>query len=183
MRLIAPLTALLIATPALAEPPAWTVVPASSKITFGGTHAGTAFTGSFGQWNAAIRFDPADLAHSRANVVIATGTGKTGDSFRDTALGQAEWFDPAHFPRATFVTRSITAAGPGRYVADGMLTIKGKAQPVKLPFTLRINGTTAVMAGSTTIDRLAFDMGAKSDPSAQWVSRPITLNLNVTARR
>lgn len=183
MRALPLLIALAPALPAAAEPPAWTVVPAQSRIGFAGTHAGTAFTGAFGQWTATIRFDPADLAHSSANVTIATASGKTGDTFRDTALGQDEWFDPAHFPRATFVTRTITAAGPGRYVADGVLTIKGKALPAKLPFQLQVNGTTARMTGRTSVDRIAYNMGAKSDPSAQWVSRPITLTLQVTAHR
>jgi len=177
------LVLLTLSVPAAAAPPAWTVIPAQSRVGFAGTHAGTAFTGSFGQWNAAIRFDPADLGHSSVTVQFATATAKTGDTFRDSALGQEEWFDPTHFPRATFATRTITAAGPNRYVADGVLTIKGKALPVKLPFQLQVNGAAARMEGSTTVDRIAFGLGAKSDPNAQWVSRPIKLTIQVAARR
>lgn len=166
-----------------AAPPAWTIVPAASSITFSGTHAGSPFSGKFGQWSAAIAFDPADLPHSSARVTIATGTGKTGDGFRDAALAEAEWFDPVHFPRATFATTKIAAAGPGRYLADGILTIKGKAIPVKLPFTLKINGATATMNGATVIDRLAFGMGAGADASGAWVSKQIKLTIALTARK
>lgn len=173
----------LAATAAAAAPPAWTVVPAKSRISFAGTHAGDAFTGTFGQWTAQIRFDPADLAHSSASVVIATASAKTGDSFRDTSLTGAEWFAPAEFPRATFATTRIAAAGPGRYVADGTITIKGKATPVKLPFALKIAGDTATMQGSTSVDRIALGMGAKSDPSGAWVSKAITLNIQLTATK
>jgi cytochrome b561 len=183
MRFVLPILAFAIAAPVMAAPPVWKVVPAASSITFSGTHAGSAFTGKFGQWAAQIAFDPADLAHSSARVVIATATGKTGDGLRDTSLSQEEWFDPAHFPRATFATTKIVAAGPGRYVADGVLTIKGKAVPVKLPFTLKIVGTTATMNGSVAVDRLAFGMGAQSDPQGAFVSKQIGLTIAVTAKK
>ena len=184
MRLaFAPIALLLAASPALAAPPAWNVVPAASSITFSGTHAGSAFSGKFGQWSAAIAFDPADLAHSSARVSIATATGKTGDGFRDAALEESEWFDPAKFPRATFTTTKISASGPGRYVADGVLTIKGKAVPVKLPFTLKIAGATATMNGTVVIDRLAFGMGATADATGAWVSKQIKLTIAVTAKK
>ena len=177
------LALMALATPAIAAPAAWTVVPAASSIGFSGSQAGTAFTGKFGQWTGQIAFDPADLAHSSARITILTASGKTGDGMKDTSLGQADWFDPEHFPRATFVTTKIAAAGPGRYVADGVLTIKGKAVPVKLPFTLAIAGNTATMKGATNVDRLAFGMGATSDPSGQWVSKQIGLTIAVTAKK
>ncbi|WP_404478489.1 YceI family protein [Novosphingobium sp. BL-52-GroH] len=185
MKFIPALAAVLpfLSVPALAAPPVWAPVAASSNIGFGGTYTGKGFTGRFSQWQAAIRFDPADLAHSSASVTISTASAATGDPFKDTTLTGGEWFDTARFPRATFVTKRITAAGPGRYVADGELTIKGKAIPVKLPFTLRITGNMAVMNGTTKVDRIAAGLGARSDPSGSWVGRPITLTIAVTARR
>lgn len=184
MRLVLPALALIIAaSPAMAAPAAWNVIPAASSISFTGSQAGTPFTGKFGQWNAQIAFDPADLPHSSARVTILTASGKIGDGMKDASLGQADWFDPEHFPRATFVTSKISAAGPGRYVADGVLTIKGKAVPVKLPFTLTIAGNNATMKGTTNVDRLAFGMGATSDPSGQWVSKQIALTIALTAKK
>jgi len=171
------------ATAVAAAPPAWNVVPAKSHIAFSGTHAGNAFTGTFGQWAAQIRFDPADLPHSSATVTIATASAKTGDTFRDTSLAGAEWFAPGQFPRATFTTTKITVAGPGRYVADGTITIKGKATPVRLPFVLKVAGATAMMQGSTTVDRTALGMGAKSDPAGAWVSKAIKLDIQLTATK
>ena len=173
----------LVAAPAFAAPATWAVQQGQSQVGFTGAHAGNKFTGQFGQWTAQIRFDPADLAHSAANVTIGTASAKTGDKFQESSLQEGEWFDPAHFPRATYVTKTITAAGPGRYVADGVLTLKGKALPVKLPFTLKIAGKTATMAGQTSIDRIAFGIGAKSDASGGWVTRQIGLTINLVAQR
>jgi polyisoprenoid-binding protein YceI len=175
--------ALVASTAAVAAPPGWAVVPAKSRIGFSGTHVGNKFNGTFGQFAATIRFDPADLPHSKATVVIATASARTGDKFQETSLAGAEWFDPATHPRATFTTNRITAAGPGRYVADGTLTIKGKAVPVKLPFTVNIAGNTATMQGSTTLDRVALNLGTTSDPNGSWVSKPIALTIQLTATR
>lgn len=177
------LLAALSSGAAVAAPATWVVQPGAGQIGFTGAQAGAPFKGSFGQWSAQVRFDPADLAHSAANVTIATASAKTGDKFQESSLAEAEWFDPAHFPRATFVTRSITAAGPGRYVADGVLTIKGKALPVRLPFTLKTTGNTATMSGQTSIDRVAYGIGAKADGSGQWVTRQIGLSINLVAQR
>lgn len=173
----------LLPAAATAAPPSWTVDKAKSRIGFSGTHAGNAFNGRFGQWTARIKFDPKDLAHSNANVVIATATAATGDNFQETSLKSEEWFDVGGFPTATFSTRRITAAGPGRYVAEGVLTIKNKPVPVRLPFTLKGSGNVLTMEGRTTVDRVALDIGAKSDASGQWVSKQIVITVSVTARR
>ncbi len=173
----------LAAAPAVAAPPKYVVVAQQSRIGFAGVHAGNNFNGSFGQWTADIRFDPKDLAHSQANVAIATRSASTGDNFRDTTLKTAEWFDVDKQPRASFVTRRITAGANGSYIAEGVLTIKGKSVPVRLPFTLKGNGATLQMQGRTTVDRVALGLGDKSDPKGEWVSKAITITVTVVARR
>lgn len=175
--------ALLAASPVLAAPPAWTVDSGKSSIGFSGKHAGEAFNGAFGRWTARIFFDPKDLAGSRASVAVATATAATGDNLQETTLKTEEWFDVGKHPAATFATRKITAAGPNRYVAEGVLTIKGKGVPIKLPFTLSGSGNQLQMRGSTTVDRIALGLGNKSDPSGQWVSKEIVITVNVLARK
>jgi len=177
------LAPIALVQPAIAAPAAWAVDQVSSGIGFSGTHAGNAFTGQFKRWKANIRFDPADLAHSQVVVAIDLASATTGDKFRDTTLREPEWFDSAKQPTATFVTRTIRAAGAGRYEADGVLTIKGKAVPVKLPFSLAIEGANAMMSGKATLDRTALDLGMKSDAKAAWVSKTIDLDVKVKATR
>src|SRR5690606_2403052 len=55
---------------AAAAPPAWTVVPDQSRITFSGEANGSPFEGRFEDWSASIAFDPKDLAQSSATVTI-----------------------------------------------------------------------------------------------------------------
>jgi polyisoprenoid-binding protein YceI len=175
--------ALALATPAFAAAPAWTIDPAQSSIGFTGQHAGAPFKGVFQKWRGDIRFDPADLATSKAVITIETGSAKTGDKFQETTLTEGEWFDSKKQPTATFATTAIRALGPGRYEADGTLTVKGKAVPVKLPFTLTVSGDVATMQGALNLDRTALNLGQKSDAAGDWVSKTIPVTIRVRATK
>lgn len=182
----APQAAALPATPA-AAPSAdiqrWQVDPKASSIGFSGTHAGAAFKGSFTAWTADIRFDPANLVASKALVTIDVGSARTGDGTQESSLREGEWLNPATFPKAVFETKSIKSLGGDRYEAQATLTMKGKAVAITLPFTLKITGATAEMAGNVTLDRKALDLGLISDASGEWVSLAIPVMIKVKAQK
>lgn len=177
------LAALTVAT--LASAPAaasvWQVIPAQSRIGFAGTHAGAAFSGRFAKWTAAISFDPARPAEARIGVIIDVASAATGDAVRDGALPTPDWFNTKAHPQARYVARGVKDLGKGRYLANGMLTIRGVSKPVALPFVLEIKGNQAVMNGAASVDRLAFGIGTAPDPSAEWVSRTIRIAVRVVA--
>ena len=173
----------LAAAPALADPPAWAVDKGKSEVAFSGKHVGMDFKGQFGQWDATILFDPADLAHSSAKVTFQMATAKTGDETETQRLGEDEWLNPAKFPTGTFTSTSITSSGGSNYVAKGTLALKGKVLPVSLPFTLTISGNSATMKGSTTVDRTAYDIGMESDASGVYVSKDITIAIDLVATK
>ncbi|MES2036112.1 MAG: hypothetical protein V4466_18240, partial [Pseudomonadota bacterium] len=78
--------AFAVSAPAMAAPaPAWTVDKAASKVTFASSFDGGAFTGSFRNWTAAIRFDPANLAAVAA--VAPASPVQPGDAKRRGAVG------------------------------------------------------------------------------------------------
>ncbi len=181
--LCAALLAFAAAAPALAQPTAWTVDKARSSIGFSGTYTGTAFKGEFGQWDATILFDPADLANSSAKVTFSTASAKTGDATKDDALGEPGWLNPEKFPTATFTSTQITAAGGNNYVAKGTLALKGKTLPVSLSFTLAIAGNNAAMAGTTTIDRLAYEIGTDADATGTFVGKDIAIAITLSATK
>lgn len=162
---------------------AWTVDRAASSIGFSGTQSGSAFKGTFSDWEAHIWFDPANLAGSKAVVLIRTASARTGDATRDGSLGEAEWFDAKAFPAARFEAASFRSLGGDRYEAVGTLEIKGKATPVTLPFTLTLKGDAAEVAGKLDLDRTALNLGMASDASAQWVSKLITVQVQVSAAK
>lgn len=164
-------------------PADWLVVPQKSEISFSGTHAGRSFKGSFNSWSAAIRFDPAKLAEANATVRIDLASSKTGDKTYDETLPGGDWFDIARTPVAMFQTQRFRTAGTGKYIADGILTLRNVRVPVSLPFSLAIVGDTATMTGQIVLKRMAFGLGKGSDPGGDWVSLDIPVTLKVTALR
>jgi len=174
----------LVALPAVAAPvPTWSIDKAASRLGFTGAMSGQAFNGGFGRWDAQIAFDPANLAASHVTAVIDTASAKTGDQSRDEAMPTADWFSVKAFPRATFVSHKIVAAGPGRYVAQGDLTIRNVTRPVSLPFTLAINGPTAKMTGSLPIDRSVFGVGQGQFKGGDTVALKVQVNISIAAKR
>lgn len=163
-------------------PQAWRVADAASSLGFTGGMAGQPFSGTFGRYEATIRFDPAAPESAQVRVTIDMTSARTGDAQKDAALPQAEWFDTARHPAARFVATTIRATGAGRYNAQGRLTIKGISRPVQLPFSLAIEGATAKLNGSLTIDRRQFAVGTGAWSSDQWVAYPVTITVRLVAQ-
>lgn len=162
----------------------WRVDTDNSHIRFAGVHAGRAFNGHFGDWQAAIHFDTQAPEQSFIAAVVATASATDGVPLHDRSLPQTEWFDVANHPHATYHSTTIEPlvgedAG-NRYALTGVLTIKGN--PVELaPLTLSIEGDTLHITGTVELDRADVDMGMESDPGGQYVSRTIEIRIDVTA--
>ncbi|RJF87957.1 YceI family protein [Oleomonas cavernae] len=174
------LLALAVAAPALAK--TYSVDYSASTVAFAGTHASGPFTGKFGAWQAEIDFDPASLAPSRLKVSFDPASATTGNAMYDGTLPQADWFDVARFPAATFTSTAIAANADGSYTATGQLTIRDVTREISFPFTLSGLDKAPVKATATfPLDRLAFNLGAKSDPKAEWVGQQIQITIDLVA--
>ncbi len=165
-------------TAAAAAP--WRVVPATSSIGFASSVEGAAFRGVFTRWTAAIRFDPANLAGSSARVVIDPTSASSGLADRDKTLREADWFDTARSPQVVFQSTAIRSTAPGRYEATGTLTVKGRATPVTLPFTVAITGANADMQGALTLDRTRLGLGGAITPDMVPAAVAVTVRVRAT---
>ena len=155
---------------------------AASSIGFAGTHADNPFNGKITGFTADVDFDPAALDKSHIKAEFELATAATGNAMYDGTLPQADWFDVAQWPKATFVSRKILANDDGSYTASGDLTIRNITKPIDLKFTLSDLAKAPVTAtGKLEIDRLAYDIGRKSDPKAEWVSQTITVDVKLVA--
>ena len=152
-----------------------------SAITFSGTHAGDIFEGQFNSWAASIDFDKDDLKNSAVSVAFETRSAKTGNAMYDGALPTKDWFNSADHPTATFISSAITTTNTG-YRLTGDLTIRGESKPLSFDFILMqtADGTTNI---NTTFDvnRMDFNIGTASDPTAEWVGETITITINIAA--
>lgn len=172
---------LLASTPAVAVP--WTVVPTQSRVGFTATWLGKPVVGTFRSWSAAIDFDPAAPAKAKIAVTIDLASAATGDKTVDGSLPGDDWFAVNAGRSARFVANKVVAAGPGRYVATGSLTIRGYPVPVTLPFTLVQSGGTATATGQLTVDRRAWKIGLESDASAEYVAFAVPVAVRIVAKR
>lgn len=143
----------------------WQVDTTKSSLTFNGTYQGGPFTGKFGKFEAAIRYDEADLANAKFDVKVDVASVDTQSGERDDTLRTAEFFDPAKFPQAHFVTTGFEHAVDGGVIAKGMLTIRAQTKPVALKVKFAASAQGAALDVDTTLNRLDFGLGASND----WV--------------
>jgi len=162
---------------------AWAVDYGASRLGFTGTHSGDGFSGRFEKWEADIRFDPANLAGSRATVLVQVASARTGDATQEDALEGEEWLDFKGHPVARFDATTFRAPGGDRYEAVGTLTLKNASIPVVLPFTFTERDGVATVKGSLKLNRRALDLGMQSDSGGDWVSMDIGVVIDVRAKR
>jgi polyisoprenoid-binding protein YceI len=154
-----------------------------STLGFATTWAGDPLQGRLERWTADIVFSPYDLGHSKVSVSIDTTSAKTGDDQRDASLPSSDWFDAAAHPKATFTATKFDHSGGDRYVAHGVLNLRGVSKPMDLPFRLTIAGDTAKVSAETSLDRLAFGVGQGDFQSTDQVPAKVAVRVELTAKR
>ena len=140
---------------------------------------GAEVTGTFADWTAAISFDETvtDGVAGDMDVTVAIGSLTLG-AVTDQAMG-ADYFDLAEFPTARFLADIVQVSDV--YVAKGTLTIKDQSVQISLPFNLSLDGDTATVNGSLTVDRLAFGIGTNmADEASLMFNVGITVALTAT---
>jgi polyisoprenoid-binding protein YceI len=160
--------------------PQWRVDMAASAVGFSSSADGTAFRGTFQRWSADIRFDAANLAGSSLRVAIEPASVNSGLSARDQTLQEADWFDTGKHRQVVFQSTSVRAAGAG-YEAVGTITVKGRATPLTIPFTVSITGAQANAQGSFSLDRARLGLGAAFP--ATMIPATVPVSFRVRANR
>jgi len=135
----------------------------------------------FRTFAAAIDYDAAKPAASKASVEITTASFDIGDAMYNKEVAKKEWFNSAQFPKATFVSTAIAPAGAGKLNVSGKLTMKGKTANVRFPLTVKAEGGKQVFEGSLPIRRLAFDIGEGEWKDTSMVADEVVIKFRVTA--
>ena len=163
--------------------PNWAVNADASSISFSGTHDGNAYSGSFGNWDAAIRFDPDAPGDAVVNVTVSMASAEASQKLYSDSLPAPEWFNTSAFPTATVEIVDIAAASDGSYTSTARLTLKEQTVAAPFPFTLAIDGDTASMRGEAVFQRKPLDLGQSSDPNGDWVGEDVRVDVVVEASR
>jgi polyisoprenoid-binding protein YceI len=133
-------------------------VATGSTLGFTSGFQGQSFDGTFRKFDAAISYDAANLAASKFDVTVDLASVVTGDSDRDGALPDSDFFNVAKFPQAHFVTTGFRQSGSD-VIADGTLSLKGVSKPVSLSVKFTPKGAGATLDVTTSLKRLDFNVG------------------------
>ncbi|MFQ5564401.1 MAG: YceI family protein [Parvularculaceae bacterium] len=162
----------------------WVVDMDQSRLGFTAVQAGDSITGAFGDFSAAIRFDPDHLEGATIDVSVDMKSARTGDRQRDLALPGKEWFYAKRYPAAHFVSSDVALVGDDAYEARGTLTIRDVSKDVVLPFTLAMEGDEARAEGALTLMRIDYGVGQGGEwDTEQWVDFEVRVDFAVTAHR
>lgn len=163
--------ALALGATSLTPAQAATVDTAKSEIAFVFKQMGVPVQGKFRQFTAQVDFDPKKPEAGKVAFSIELGSATLGVPETDAELPKPEWFNVGKFPKATFQSTSIKAAGAQRFDVSGTLTIKGQRQNVVVPVTLAQAANASTATGAFMIKRLDFKIG-----EGEWADTSMVAN-------
>jgi polyisoprenoid-binding protein YceI len=155
---------------------------AHASINFRIKHLGYSWlTGRFDKFDGAFFFDDKNPTASKISVDIDTTSLNSNHAERDKHLRSADFLDTAKFPKATFVSKTVTAGGDGKAAIVGDLTLHGVTKPVTIDATYIGGGADPWggfrqgFEGSTKIVLADFGITHDLGPAA----KEVMLELNV----
>lgn len=160
----------------------WRVIDEDSHLAFHGSMLGVPVTGFFTRFESRISFDPHDLDNAHISVMIDMTSIDSAHEERDFALKLPEWFATQAFPEARFETTGIRHTGEATYEALASLTIKGIRKDITLPFSLAIDGDTAVVSGALDLARNDFNIGEGEWASNKLVAFEVQVEFRIVAQ-
>jgi len=175
------LPAALVLGSSQAAPACWAPVPEQSAITFSVDQAGAPLQGSFKSYSAEVCLDPKDAAKSSIRVDVQTASADTEVPELDEALKDSDFFDVAHWPKASFVSESMKETGQGQYSVTGKLTIRDVTREVTVPFAWvpAVDGKSAKLTAHISIRRLDYKVGTGQWADPKWVGNQVDLGFSV----
>lgn len=123
--------------------------------------------GTFHHFLANLSLDPADPYRSTVVVSMDTGSAQMDRPGATQILLSPDFFDSDHFPHIRFASTRITQKGPGHYVVEGSVEIRGITRPFTLDTRLvaerpdpRSRAEIADFIATGALQRASFGMTA-----------------------
>ncbi len=152
---------------------------AKSSVTATFKQTGVSVDTKFTRFKADVNYDPAAPEKTTASMQVDVTSFDLGDPEYNKEVQKPEWFSSAKYAQATFITQSVRALGSDRLEASGTLTIKGKAQPVVVPITVKQAGAARTFTGELPIKRLAFKIGEGDWSDTDMVADEVKIKFTV----
>lgn len=167
----------------------WPLDRRHSRVSFTVTKWGFAeVEGRFLDFSGVIAYNATRPEFSHIEWTVRIATVDTGETKRDQALQDPEYFDATRYPLLQFVSERVQSVGANELDVTGRLTIKG----VSKPLTVRVayggrhvvpsEGTFDMFRTSFTINRYDFGVvgGRVLGPA---ISKEVKITLVAAARQ
>ncbi|MDH6421904.1 YceI family protein [Polynucleobacter sphagniphilus] len=152
---------------------------AKSKISFTSKLMGSNLSGSFGKFSGKVTFNPDEPEKAKASLAIDIASFTAGgEELQEEAKGK-DWFNTKSFPTANFVSESVKNLGAGKLEIHGVLTMKGKSEPVLISAAYQVQGKQIIFDANFQLLRLQYALGSGSwsDTSAVANEVPVKVHL------
>ena len=178
-------SALLAATPAIAQPNAYAFDKSHANLTFAYDHLGYSTTdGRFADWDGALVIDVDAPENSTISVTVQVGSMDTFWEKRDEHLLSADFFDAGNHPTATFVSNAVEKINDTTLKVSGDMTIKGITKPATFDVTVNAVGEHPMAQkpavgfdATTVVKRSDFGM----DKFVPYVGDEVTISFSAEA--
>ena len=183
-------TGIVLAGASLASAQTYNLDPVHSTVGFAIQHMMVSkVTGTFGDAQGTVNFDPQALAEAKIHVTVKVASVDTKNTQRDGHLRSADFFDAEKFPEMMFMSKKIVKDGDN-YLVTGELTIKGVTKEVTIPATI-LGPIKNPMSGMETLGLEAHFKINRQDYGIVWnkaldngglmLANDVDVNVNIEA--
>ena len=160
------------------------ISPENSKVEFVASKVTRSHNGSFKQFSGKIDLAPNNIPDSRVTIDIDTSSVVADDDQLTAHLKTPDFFDVAKFPKATFVSTKIEAAGGDSYNVTGNFDLHGVKKSISFPAVIKVTADNVTVNAEFSINRKDFGIvyaGKADDLIRDGVV--IKLDLNVPRKK
>lgn len=177
----------LLAMLGLAAAPAgaaeWRLDPARSTLMVEIDQGGQPVQAKFERFAGKIRFDPANLAGSSAEIDVDLTSFRSDNAQRDQMATAGEFLAAGGGAEAVYRAQAFVAEGSDHYRVQAELALKGVTRRVSHEATITIDGTRAHASGVVVLDRLDYGVGAGQFQRGDQVGLKVTVRFDLAATR
>lgn len=137
--------------------------PQHSFLIFTVDHLGLSkIVGRFNKFDASLDFDPADPSTLKLNGLIEANSVDLNNSDLEETLQDNTWFNSAVYPQISFESTSVSKTVDSTFTVEGILTMRGTAQPITIIATFN-GGADNILTRKYTIGFSATARVARSN--------------------
>ncbi len=155
----------------------YTVDGSRGSVSYEVKQAGSPFRGKFLRFGGEVCLSEGHA--TRVEVWLDPASVDSGLPEIDAALKDKDFFAVNQYPRVAYSSQSVEARGIAQ-LAHGMLQMKGKRRNLDVPFSLQRDGSSLIVSGTLTFNRLDYDIGTGEWSNTSWLSGDVKVAFRAT---